>query len=307
MTQLAPQTLTCPVSKLGQDFDPFVNPYLANPQAWLKQAREDEPVFYSPELNAYVVTRYTDIQAVMRDTDTFSPRNVLEPVTGLYPTSIAKLVDMQIGNGPILVNEDEPIHMERRRRLSGHFLPEWAARLEPWIRNLVTGYLDGFVQKGQADIVKDLVWEIPALVAFKLMGVPDNHVNIVKKFAVRRTVLTWGRPTEQEQNDLVDGVGEYWAYCREHVEHLRKNPGDDLVSEAIRAQRENPGLFDEDYAYNLTFNLLFAGHETTTNALANGIKALLENLEQWQAICAHPELIPNAVHEIIRFAPSVND
>jgi cytochrome P450 len=307
MTQPAPQTATCPVSHFAQSFNPFADPYLADPPAYLRQARGEEPVFYAPELDAYVVTRYDDIRAVMRDTDTFSPRNVLEPVTGLYPSSIAKLVDMEIGNGPILVNEDEPIHTERRRRLSGHFLPEWAAKLEPWIRSLVTTYLDTVVRRGRADIVKDLAWEIPALVAFKLMGVPDEDVDIVKKFAVRRTALTWGRLAEQEQNDLIDGVGEYWAYCRQHVNRLRGNLGDDLVSEAIRAQRENPGLFDEDYAYNLTFNLLFAGHETTTNALANGLRALLEHPGQWQAICDHPELIPNAVHEIIRFAPSVND
>ncbi len=294
-------------SAYGAKFNPFVDPYLADPFSYLKHARQTEPVFYSPELQAYVVTRYDDIQAVMRDTDTFSPRNVLEPVTPLYPSSVAKMVDMEIGDGPILVNEDEPIHMQRRRRLITHFLPEWAARLEPWIRNLSIDYLNKLVDRGHADIVKDLVWEIPALVAFKLMGVPDSDVEIVKKFAVRRTVLTWGRPTEQEQNDLVDGVGEYWAYCREHVGRLRENPGDDLVSEVIRAQREDPELFDEGYAYNLTFNLLFAGHETTTNALANGIRALLENPEQWRAICADPSLIPNAVHEIIRFAPSVNE
>jgi hypothetical protein len=295
------------MSAYAKTFNPFTNPYLADPQAYLRHARVEEPVFYSPELKAYVVTRYADIQAVMRDTNTFSPRNVLEPVTDLFPSSIEKMIDMEIGNGPILVNEDEPIHMQRRRRLSAHFLPEWATGLKPWIRNLVTDYLDKLVRRGEADIVKDLVWEIPALVAFKLLGVPDEDVDVVKKFAVRRTVLTWGRPTEQEQNELVDGVGEYWAYCRGHVDRLRANPGQDLVSEAIRAQRESPELFDEAYVYNLTFNLLFAGHETTTNALANGFRALLEDLEQWQAICNDTELIPNAIHEIIRFAPSVNE
>jgi cytochrome P450 len=301
-TKSQKHTGKCPVD---HTFNPFVDPYLADPPAYLQRARAEESVFYSPTLDAYVVTRYADILTVMRDTDTFSPRNVLVPVTPLYPSSIAKLIGMEIGDGPILVNEDEPIHTKRRRRLSQHFLPEWAAKLEPWIRNLVTEYIDRIVRRGEAELVRDLFWEVPALVAFKLMGVPDEDVEIVKKFAVRRTVLTWGRPTEEEQNELVDGVGEYWAYCRQHVDRLRGNLGEDLVSEAIRAQREDPDLFDEAYAYNLTFNLLFAGHETTTNALANGARALLENIDQWRAICYQPGLIQNAVHELIRYAGSV--
>jgi hypothetical protein len=295
------------MSKYAESFNPFQDPYLANPFAWLEHARAEEPVFYSADLNAFVVTKYEDIAAIMRDTDTFSPRNVLELITPLYPSSLQKLISAEVGNGPILVNEDEPVHMQRRRRLTTHFLPEWANRLEPWIRDLATGYIDKMVTKGEADLVKDLFWELPALVAFKLMGVADEDIELVKQFAVRRTVLTWGKPDEAEQNQLVDGVAEYWAYSVKHVNRKREELGDDLVSETIRASREDPELFDPDYAYNLTFNLLFAGHETTTNALANGSRALLENLDQWQAICDDPSLIPNAVHEIIRYAPSVNE
>jgi cytochrome P450 len=298
---------TCPVSSYAERFDPFADSYLSDPFSYLKHAREEEPVFYSPKLRAYVVTRYGDIRAVLQDTDTFSPRNVLDPVTPFYPTTVANLVDKKIGTDPMLVNEDEPTHIPRRRRFSRYLLPEQVAKLEPWIRNLVTEYLDRLVDRGQADIVKDLAWEIPALVVFKLLGVPDSEIEDVKKFAVRRSELMWGRPTEQEQNDLVDSMGEFWDYCRGHVERLRANPGDDMVSEAIRAEQEDPELFYEGYAYNLTFNFLFGGHESTTNALANGICALLEHPDQWRALCDDPSLITNAVHEIIRFAPSANE
>jgi cytochrome P450 len=298
---------TCPVSSYAERFDPFVEPYVSDPFSYLKHARDEEPVFYSPEIQAYVATRYSDIRAVLQDTETFSPRNVLDPVTPFYPTTLANLVDKKIGTDPMLVNEDEPTHMQRRRRFLKYLLPEQVARLEPWIRGLVTEYLDGFVDRGEADIVKDLAWELPALVVFKLLGVPDSEIEDVKRFAVRRSVLLWGRPTEQEQNDLVDSMGEFYDYCRGHVERLRANLGDDMVSEAIRAEQEDPELFYEGYAYNLTFNFLFGGHESTTNGIANGIRALLEHPDQWRALCDDPSLVAKAVHELIRFAPSANE
>lgn len=295
----------CPVSKFAADFNPFTNPYLADPYTPLAQARREEPVFYSPELDYFVVTRYADVRAIFRDIKSFSAEIALEPITPMFESSIQKIIEVGYVPGPALVNEDEPGHMKRRRRLSGMFTPESVAALEPRIRALVSGYVDEIVRRGNADIVEDLVWEVPALVAFLFMGVPDEDVQRVKQFATRRTLLTWGRPNEDEQNTLIDEIGDYWNFCKHHVERTRQNMGTDFVSEVIRANEEDPELFDEISMYNLMLNFLFAAHETTTNASANGIKTLLEHPDQWRAICEDPSLIPNAVEEILRYSSSV--
>ncbi|WP_308817194.1 cytochrome P450 [Pseudonocardia alni] len=295
----------CPFSSAGAEFNPFVEPYLADPYEFLARAREEEPVFYSPEIDYWVVTRYADIQSVFRDTKTFSATIALEPLTPLYPSSIEKVIEVGYVPGPVLVNEDEPLHRTRRKRIGDAFAPKRVRELEPRIREIVTQYLDKFVKDGRADLVDDFVWEIPALVIFMFMGVPDDEAGLVKQFAARRTLFTWGRPTEAEQNQLVEEVGTYWNYCKSHVARLSENLGDDFMSDVIRAHREDPELIDETYLYNTMLNFLFAGHETTTNASGNGFRTLLENREAWEEICRDPSLIPNAVEEILRFSSSV--
>jgi hypothetical protein len=298
-------TETCPVSGLAREFNPFVEPYLADPYEFLARARTQEPIFYSPELDYWVVTRFDDIRAVFRDTTNFSATIALEPLIPLYPSSVEKVVKVGYVPGPVLVNEDEPIHRTRRKRIGEQFGQRRVQELEPRIRQVVTEYLDRFVTRGHADLVDDLVWEIPALVIFMFMGVPDEEAPLVKNFAARRTVFTWGRPSEAEQNQLVDELGRYWNYCRSHVARLIDNPGDDFMSDVIRVYQRDPELIDETYLYNTMLNFLFAGHETTTGASANGFRTLLEHRDAWEELCADPSLIGNAVEEILRFNSSV--
>lgn len=296
---------TCPVSHLAGEFNPFEYPYLDNPYEFMARARAEEPVFYSPELDYYVVTRYEDIRSVFRDTEKFSATIALEPLTPLWPSSLNKAVEVGYIPGPVLVNEDEPIHRTRRKRIGEKFSPKRVQQLEPRIRGIVTEYLDKFVARGHADLVDDFVWEIPALVIFMFLGVPDEEAPLVKRFAARRTLFTWGRPTEEEQNQLVDEIGEYWNYCTAHIARLKAKLGDDFMSDVIRVHQEEPDLIDEVYLYNTMFNFLFAGHETTTFASGNAFRALLENRDAWEQLCADPSLIPNAVEEVLRYHSSV--
>jgi cytochrome P450 len=296
---------TCPVSHRAASFNPFADPYLSDPYAFLADARVEEPVFYSPEIDYYVVTRFDDVRKVFRDSRTFSAEVALEPLTPLFPSSIQKVIEVGYVPGPVLVNEDGPIHMKRRRAIGEKFETQRVEALEPRIRAIVTEYLDKFVGSGAADLIDDFVWEIPALVIFMFLGVPDEEAPLVKKFAARRTLFTWGRPTEDEQNTLVDEVGVYWNFCKAHVARLLEKPGDDFMSDVIRVHQEDPELIDETYLYNTMLNFLFAGHETTTGASGNGFRALLENRDAWDQLCADPSLIPNAVEELLRYSSSV--
>ncbi len=301
----SPDASACPYSKVAAEFNPFIDPYLGQPYEFLSRARAEEPVFYSPEIDYYVVTKFDDIRKVFRNTRSFSAEIALEPLMPLWESSIQKVIEAGYIPGPVLVNEDEPIHMQRRKRIGGRFDAHRIEELEPRIRKIVTDYLDRFVRRGHADLVDDYVWEIPALVIFMFMGVPDEEASLVKQFAARRTLFTWGRPTESEQNQLVEEVGTYWKYCVQHVTRLKQNPGDDFMSDVIRAAEEDPELFDDVYLYNTMLNFLFAGHETTTNASGNAFRTLLENREAWDQLCADPSLIPNAVEEILRYQSSV--
>ncbi len=299
---------TCPVSHRAASFNPFVEPYLSDPYSFLAGVRAEEPVFYSPEIDYYVVTKFDDVRMVFRDPPHLLRRDrprAADPLCS--PSSIQKVIDVGYvpGAGPRQRGRSDP--HEAPEGIGEKFETQRVEALEPRIRAIVTEYLDKFVTTGSADLIDDFVWEIPALVIFMFMGVPDEEAPLVKQFAARRTLFTWGgRPTEDEQNKLVDEVGVYWNYCKAHVGRLLEKPGDDFMSDVIRVHQEDPELIDETYLYNTMLNFLFAGHETTTGASGNGFRALLENRDAWAQLCADPpSLIPNAVEELLRYSSSV--
>jgi cytochrome P450 len=307
----ATATLTaprCPVSHLAESFDPFTDPYLQDPYAFWAVARREEPVFYSPTLDYWIVSRFDDARQILLDSDTFSAAISITPLKELCPAAIDELIKAQMVLGPSLVNEDPPSHTQRRRHIRDALVnPRRIEAIRPKIRELTNTYIDQFIRHGKADLVAEFAYEIPALVAFAIMGVPDEDVERAKQFSNRLALFTWGYPSDAQQQQLAAGMGQYWTYAKEHVQRRLKEPTDDYISELIRAWRTpgNEELFDENYLTTTMMNFLFAGHETTTNATANGLLALLQHRDQWDALCADPSLAGGAVEEVLRYSSSV--
>ena len=203
----------CPVSAGAAAFDAFEGPYQVDPAEALRWSREQEPVFYSPKLGYWVVSRYEHVKAIFRDNITFSPANVLEKVTPNAPEANAVLARYKYGMDRTLVNEDEPAHMERRRSLMHSFVPEELAHHEPMVRRLTREYVDRFIDKGEADLVDEMLWEIPLTVALHFLGVPEEDMDTLRKYSIAHTVNTWGRPTHDEQLAVAEAVGKFWQYA----------------------------------------------------------------------------------------------
>ena len=295
--------MRCPVSQLGDSFDAFDG----DSYAFYARARQEEPVFYSTQLGYWVVTRYEDVERVMLDTETFSAANVLEMIKPLCPEALKIAVESGVRISPSIVDEDPPIHTRKRKALRRPFAPAEIAKLEPRVRDLVTQSIDRFVKRGHADLVGDFMFEVPALVIFELMGVPEDELENVRKFAKRNAVFGFGKPSDEDQIAATKGMAAYWEWAKAHSDRLIANPKDDIMSLFIRELRlpENADLWSKDFVYTVMLQLLFAGHETTTNASAGAFRALLENRDQWDALCADPSLVPNAVEESLRFYTSV--
>jgi cytochrome P450 len=187
------------------------------------------------------------------------------------------------------------------------FTPERVAALEPRSRELIDEAIDRVIDRGEADVVTDLVWDAPAKIAFALMGVPEYEVDKIKTGTARLATMGWGVPSDEEQVELATAIGEYWRFAQEQVDRLIAEPGENLMGDLVRAWQEpgNEEMFSRDQLCWIFLNTLFAGHETTSNATAAGIRALLTHRDQWEAICEDPSLIPNAVEEILRFDSSV--
>jgi len=301
----------CPMSIVDDSFNPFVEPYVSDPWPTVAKAREERPVFYSPEIDFFVVTRFEDIYAILGDTETFSNDIIVRrTMTPIYESSLAELAQhgraLEYLQGPTMLDEDDPGHKIHRKRVTHLFLNAHISKFEPRIRKLANDYIDQFVKVGRADLVDELAFELPALAFFMIAGVSDEKAKYVKNFSEERALFSWGRPTEEVQNRIAREVGLFAQFCEEHVNSLQADPGDDLISEVIKATRDDPENFDEILPYSYMVNLLFPGQETTVSAISSAFRYLLENRAQWEAVCADTGLIRNAIEETLRVAPPLN-
>jgi cytochrome P450/ferredoxin-NADP reductase len=296
----------CPVSRNAAEFDPFTDGYQQSPPDYVRWSREQEPVFFSPRLGYWVVTRYDDIKAIFRDNITFSPSIALEKITPTGPEANAVLESYGYGMSRTLVNEDEPAHMPRRRALMEPFTPEELRHHEPMVRRLAREYVDRFIDDGRADLVDQMLWEVPLTVALHFLGVPEEDMDMLRKYSIAHTVNTWGRPKPEEQVEVAHAVGKFWQFAGKVLDKMREDPsGAGWMQYGIRVQKTNPEVVTDSYLHSMMMAGIVAAHETTANATANALKLLLQHPDAWRDICEEPSLIPNAVEECLRHNGSV--
>jgi len=299
------QATGCPMDDMAAAFDAFEGPYQADPGESLRWSRDQMPVFFAPKLGYWVVSRYDDIKDVFRDNLLYSPRNVLEKITPVTPEATEILKSYGFALHRTLVNEDEPAHMERRRALLDHFVPEALEEKQALIRRLTTEAMDAIIDSGRADLVQAMLYEVPLTVALHFLGVPDDELETLRSFSVAHAVNTWGKPTPDQQNSVAHGVGKFWQYAGQIIEKMRAEPdGQGWMHHTIRMNAEIPEVVTDSYVHSMMMAIIVAAHETTSLASTNMVKTMLSHPQAWADVCADPSLIPNAVEECLRYRGS---
>ncbi|MDU1695147.1 MAG: cytochrome P450, partial [Bradyrhizobium sp.] len=297
----AAQLARCPYHDAATDFDPFE---MRDPFPFYEWARAEAPVFFSDELKYFVVARHADIKAVFDDWRTFSSENAQAPLRPMCEEGRRIMREGGFTAYSGLSARVPPDHTRIRKLVQGCFGPRRFRAIEPEIKAIVNRAIDTFAERGHADFFRELAYDVPALVLFKLVGIPNIDVPRVKSWAVSRALLTWGDLSDDEQIVHARNMVEYWNYCRALVRQRHDDPTDDLPGDLVRLQKDGAEISDEEIA-GVLYSALFAGHETTTTLMANGMRELLQRRENWEALIAEPQLIPNAVEECLRFSPSI--
>lgn len=301
MSSSMAQVQRCPFSDASADFDAFD---LRDPFPFYEWVRAEAPVFFSDQLGYFVVARHADIKAVFENWRTFSSENAQAPVRPMCAEGRRIMQEGGFTAYSGLSARVPPDHTRIRKLVQGCFGPRRFKSIEPAIKQIVNRAIDGFAGRGHADFFREFAYDIPALVLFKMVGVPDADVPKVKSWAVSRGLLTWGNLADEEQLPHARNMVEYWRYCRNLVSGRHIDATDDLPGDLVRLQKEGAAIDDEEIA-GVLYSVLFAGHETTTTLIANGLRELLLRRENWEAIIADPALIPGAVEEVLRFSPSI--
>lgn len=206
---------------------------------------------------------------------------------------------------PSLLSVEPPDHTRYRKLVSSVFTPRAVATLRERVEETATALLDQL--EGNTDVV-DIVDRycslLPVAIIGDILGVPDEDRSRILHFGeMGAPSLDIGLSWQQFQQ-VNEGIVGFNSWLARHLQQLRRNPGEDLMSQIIKASDEGPRL-NSDELQALAGLVLAAGFETTVNLLGNGIRMLLDAPEHLATLGARPQLWPNAVEEILRLESPV--
>ncbi|MGD9701290.1 MAG: cytochrome P450 [Acidimicrobiia bacterium] len=295
------RTDSCPIVH-GYDF--LAPSTMADPYRALAPIRELGGVAYLPEYDRYVVLRYADVERMLLDRESWSAANASSPLIPVCARAQAVL-DAGYHRVPTLNNADPPRHGPMRRAVLRCMTPRRMADLEPQLRTYARDLVVGFADEPVVELIDALAFPFPGYAAFSLLGFPECDTDQLKAWSRTRVLLTYGRLAEDDQLAVAHEIVAFWRYVEAFVRERVERPTDDLTSDLARYSAEHPDQLTEADIVNIAYSMALAGHETTTNAIGNGLKALLPRRSEWQLLIDHPDLIPNAVEEILRYDASV--
>lgn len=241
--------------------------------------------------NAWLVTRYADVRAVLGDAERFSNESMLFPLPG--DTDDAS--DRRAGS---LLLHDPPEHTRLRRLLTGEFTVKRIRRLEPRITEIVDDHLDAMATAGPpADLVAAYALPVPSLVICELLGVPYDDRAEFQGRAARQ--LDVSRSFEERGWVALESR----RYMGELVDRARRDPGDDMIGMLLREHGDD---ITRAELVGIASLLLIAGHETTANMIGLGTLALLRAPDQLARVRDDPDAVVPAVEELLRYLSVVH-
>lgn len=278
----------------------FINNPYPHYQEWLERGR----IFWSDAFlgGAWVVPHHKDIQDWLRDNEHLTSEKASTLVKQFPPEYHQELKSLDDYIAGWLAFIDPPRHIRIRRLLQKGFALEVLNSFRPRVQELVDELLDKVIARGtgQMDMVADFSYQLPVRVVGMMLGVPDKDHRRFMQW-MDNIAMFMGSATANVQNgrdakNALDGLTDYF---RELLPVRRANPGKDLISILISAEEEGDVLTERELFAQCVF-FLFAGHETTSNLIGNGLYCLLRYPEQMALLQANPEYMDTFIEETLR-------
>jgi beta-dihydromenaquinone-9 omega-hydroxylase len=267
-------------------FNPFKRETISNPYPEYEQLLAGPPVRYNPRLGIWIVPRFTDVRAGLRDHERLSSSQSQSRFRVALPMMIAK---------------DPPDHTRLRQLVSRAFTPRALAVWQTLIEQVCDELLDRMLATPEPDGMRDLAKPLPTRIIATMFGIPE---------ADQMKFLTWsealidgsfvevGRRTPNVVAKMARATFAMRQYVRPLVDERRRNPGTDLIS--MMAQAEDGDVLDDDEIFWGVVMLIVAGNETTTNLLGWLLHTFATRHDIFDELRERPDLIPTAIEEQLR-------
>jgi cytochrome P450 len=281
---------------LSTRFDPLSPEQREDPFAILAAARREQPVFHAAGLDLWVVTRYDDVLAVLKDHETFSSTGALKSAP--LPDAVAAVLAEGYRDMPYIIEIDPPLHDRIRGLATKAFTPRRIASLEPAIRRIVDELLDPLPSEGEADLIGTFAWPLPLRVLGEFLGLPREDLAQLHEWGNDWLLVQQAGPLEKRIAHA-KGTVALQHYFLEAVRKRAHEPTDDLIGALVAARSQlDPPLRDVEIA-GLPLDLMVAGHVTVTRAIGNALNVLFA-CPHLRAPLLDLERAPQIIEEILR-------
>jgi cytochrome P450 len=271
-----------------------------------RELRERDPVHWQPEpapnRGFWAVTRFHDIEDILRDTRSFS---------SAHGVTLEEQTEEEVEARRSMIDMDPPNHSQLRRLVSKLFTRSAVAQYEGFVREQARLVLDRGLPRGEFDFVEEISRELPIRVLARIMGVPDRDLPLCVELGdamiaqadpeYSRAVIDKEDTSEYRLLPFRSPAAvELMAYGHDLAEQRRADPRDDLVTKLVQSEVGGERLTKAQFD-NFFCLLIVAGNETTRHAITHGTKALVDHPDQWQRLRDDPGLMPLAAEEILRY------
>jgi cytochrome P450 len=282
-------------------FNPLSPEFISDPYPHYRRLRATDPVHRSP-LGYFVASRHDDVSSVLRD------RRFGKDFVGRMTRQLGKdILDEPVYRSMRhwMLQQDPPDHTRLRGLVVKAFTARRVEDMRPRIQAIVDATLDRVAPQGRMDLIADFAYRLPVTVICEMLGIPrEEHEMFVSGARASGRLLDPVPLTRAEIDEANEDNLASVEYFRALFDLRRRQPGDDLTTQLVRAEEEGSRLSNEELTANII--LLFgAGHETTVNLIGNGLLALHRHPEQLRKLRDDPSLTANAVEEFLRYDSSV--
>ncbi len=279
---LSPALLAWERLESGVSYDPTSASILSDPYDAYDRLRTRDPVHRMRLINGWVLTRYEDVDMVLRDHRRFSKNDGREDE---YRS---------------MLHHDPPDHTRLRSLVSKAFTPRAVRELHPRVQRIVDDLLNDLEGKDRFDLIESLAFPMPVTVIAEMLGVPAQDMDRFKVWS-NDISLTIEPSLRDDQIRRVERASEeLYAYFESIIEERRREPQDDMITALLNAEDEGDRLTHQELLGTLVL-LLVAGNETTRNLIGNGMRALMKHPEQLHKLRDNSDLLDSAINELLRY------
>lgn len=276
-----------------------------------RELRAERPVYFDPDWQMWIVSRYDDIATVFKQPNLFS--NALALFHSYRFEDVVNDILVREGHGPftqVLPMTDPPTHTRVRAIVNTVFSPRRVAKIQNYIDQLTQELIDGFIDDGKAELVSQFAVPLPVTVISDLLSLPRERWADIKRWTFSYSACAGNRLTTKEEAEAVGrDLADMQNYIVGHLKDRRVNPGDDLLTDLVNARFQDFTPLDDMENLAVAVAFVGAGHESTTVAITQLVRILAERpdlIREIRQASDQDTAIRLLVEESLRYEPPLN-